>query len=223
MSVSADDLLTLIPLSYAIPALIVYMLTVGAMLLRLKGPFYRLLAINGIYVRFLVLTGSKLDRMTLRQHKFIPELGLAEVAGRLLLLQRGIRSELPTAVRFTAEYRMVPNHSVFLSALPTALCVPSQYIRRREPHDCDVPAQSLQEGAVLVDAVEVFTCFLQLWKVLLPISVITSLVVPLVPTVAILVSGAQLYQPNDNVSMPALLQVNDWDVEVSCDACFLLC
>ncbi|KAH7700129.1 hypothetical protein AAVH_32755 [Aphelenchoides avenae] len=48
MGVTADDLLTLVPLLYAVPALFIYTAIILGML-RLEGTFYRLLAINGIY------------------------------------------------------------------------------------------------------------------------------------------------------------------------------
>lgn len=54
MGVTADDLLTLVPLLYAVPALFIYTAIILGML-RLEGTFYRLLAINGIYVSLLYL------------------------------------------------------------------------------------------------------------------------------------------------------------------------
>ena len=69
MGVTADDLLTLVPLLYAIPALLIYTAIIIGML-RLKGTFYRLLAINGIYVSQLCLIQVMLGRMSATLWKF---------------------------------------------------------------------------------------------------------------------------------------------------------
>lgn len=57
MGVTADDLLTLVPLLYAVPALFIYTAIILG-ILRLEGTFYRLLAINGVYVSHLCLIGN---------------------------------------------------------------------------------------------------------------------------------------------------------------------
>ncbi|KAH7702864.1 hypothetical protein AAVH_29978 [Aphelenchoides avenae] len=49
MAVIANDLLTLVPLVYALPAFLIYLVIATTTLQRLHGPFYRFIAVNGIY------------------------------------------------------------------------------------------------------------------------------------------------------------------------------